>query len=114
MEKETVLEELAQISEMLTENEPNPVEALQRRSSWIARVNHLTQHIDRWVAERMAEILEENPKLSDKKVELILPQYIEGRIANLRKRIVKTIELQCSNIRSELIEIASDRKFGNY
>jgi len=111
MNQDDVLKELSTTADCLQVVEPNAIEALQNRNSYIARVNYLGKWIDHWYANKSAELFEADPKMPSWKWEILIMQYPEGRMQRLRRQIIKTIELQCSNLRAELIETASERKF---
>ena len=111
-EMENTLKELGSMATSLTigYSSANALQVLRIRSSNMGRLCFLGEKIDRWYGNRAAEITEKNPNIPEWKFKIEIGKTIEGRLSALRRRLSDTIELQCENLKIELIEMQSDRK----
>lgn len=88
----------------------NALQILRIRSSNMGRLCFLGEKIDRWYNNKAAEITAANAQIPEWKFKIEIGKTIEGRLNALRRRLSDTIELQCENLKIELIEMQSDRK----
>lgn len=87
------------------------VAALRERSAMFGRLVTLGRAIDNWYQQKAAELLDENPSLSEWRFKIKMGVTVEGGLNRFRDQLSKTLELQCKNIQSEMTEIQSERKF---
>jgi len=119
---QSYIAEIANISKSLQDEYTDLSQALHYRNIWYARLSEISVEIDHAYYNRLAEITEEydakaerpSERLSEWKAKAFMQRTIEGRMYELKKRVMKTIEKQCEFIQSELIEMQSDRKYSGY
>ncbi len=111
-EMENVLKEMSGMATSLTigYSAANALQILRIRSSNMGRLCFLGEKIDRWYNNKAAEITAANAQIPEWKFKIEIGKTIEGRLNALRRRLSDTIELQCENLKIELIEMQSDRK----
>jgi len=111
-EMENVLKELSGMATSLTigYSSANALQILRIRSSQMGRLCFTGEKIDLWYNNKAAEITEKNPQIPEWRFKVEIGKTIESRLNALRRRLSDTIELQCENLKIELIEMQSDRK----
>lgn len=116
------IKEISEISKSLQNEYTDLKQALHYRNVWYARLSVISIEIDHEYYNMMAQKIEEydakatkpSERLSEWKAHALMQRTIEGRLYELKNRVMKTIEKQCDFIQSELIETQSDRKFNKY
>ena len=116
------IKEIGNISSSLQDDYTDLRLALHYRNIWYARLSEISVEVDRAYYNKLAEITEEydakaerpSERLSEWKATALMSRTIEGRLYELKKRVMKTIEKQCDFIQTELIEVQSDRKYSGY
>ena len=84
--------------------------SLKFRSQAIARLTTIGETTIYAMKKRHQDIVDGNEKLPEWKIKVLLENTDEYRVEALRRRLVKTIEIQSNDTRSRLIERQSERK----
>lgn len=107
-----ILKELDSFAERLAVDYGSDlVKALRQRNVMFGRLVTIGRSIDNWYQQKSADLLDENPSLSEWRFKIKIGNTPEGGLNRFRDQLSKTLELQCDNIQSEMIEIQSERKF---
>ena len=110
-----VLIELQNMADRISHkyDESREKEELRERSYLLGRLCVLGYMIEQWYYELKAAYHDEQPTLSEWKLNLKMESSLIGRIYRLRKQLYETVKQQSKNIESELIESMTDRKHSN-
>ena len=86
------------------------LEALDYRTTTYARMMELTGQIEMQYVKKKEQLIDSFPNLPEWKVIAKLENSEEGKLYAAARRLMKTIEVTSNNIKTKLIELASDRK----